>query len=145
MSRERRLPHSEAVHRRRILAATRQAAVFKVNERITERSQAGQRLAEIEELLSPDNQSLSVLNAQELEQTRTGLEIEHIWLQFKLGSISQPEKERLLKSKFDELEQANPDMYQWLVSKNEQGLSMAERIRDKVIPPTRVAGYYTKR
>jgi len=145
VSRERRLPHSEAVHRRRILAATRQAAVFKVNERITERSQAGQRLAEIEELLSPDNQSLSVLNAQELEQTRTGLEIEHIWLQLKLGSITQPEKEQLLKSKFDELEQANPDMYQWLVSKNEQGLSMAERIRDKVIPPTRVAGYYTKR
>ena len=116
-----------------------------MNERITERSQAGQRLAEIEELLSPDNQSLSVLNAQELEQTRTGLEIEHIWLQLKLGSITQPEKEQLLKSKFDELEQANPDMYQWLVSKNEQGLSMAERIRDKVIPPTRVAGYYTKR
>ena len=145
MSRERRLPHSEAVHRRRILAATRQAAVFEVNERITERSQAGRRLAEIEELLSPDNQSLSVLNAQELEQTRTGLEIEHIWLQFKLGSKTQPEKEQLLKSKFDELEQANPDVYQWLVSKNEQGLSMAERIRDKVIPPTRVAGYYTKR
>lgn len=140
-----RLSHSEAVNRRRILAATRQAAVFDVNEKITERNQAGRRLAQIEELLSPDNQSLSILNAQELEQTRTGLEIERIWLQFKFSIITTAEKQQLLTSKFDELEQANPDVYQWLFSENEHGLSMAQRIRDKVIPPIRVAGYYTKR
>ncbi|MDP2860831.1 MAG: hypothetical protein Q8N98_03915, partial [bacterium] len=87
----------------------------------------------------------SVLNAREPEQTRTGLEIEGIWLRFKLGSITQPEKQQLLTRKFDGLKQANPDVYQWLVSKNGDGLSVAERIRDKVMPPTHVAGYHTKR
>ena len=148
MNKERRLPrlpHSEAAHRRRILAATRQAVVFDVSRKIIETSQARQRLEEIGEFLSPDNTSLSFLNAQELEQTRTTLEIEGIWLQCRLGIITQPEKQQLLTSKFDELEQTKPDVYQWLVAKSEHGLSMAEQIRDKVFPPTRFAGYYTKR
>ncbi len=140
-----KLPHSEAVYRRRILAATRQAVVFDIDKKILETSQAQERLEEIGKLLSPDDTSLSLLNAQELGQTRTGLEIEQIWLQFKLGMITPAEKQQLLANKFDELEKSNPDVYQWLVSGSEHGLSMAERIRDKVMPPIRVEGYYTKR
>ena len=133
------------MHRRRVLAAARQAAVFDVDEKIIEKEQARRRLEQIEELLTPGNTSLSLLNNEEREQTRNGLEIELIWLQFKLGRITQVEKQQALSTKFDELEKVNPDVYQWLTSRNEQGLSMAERIRDKVIPPIRVAGYYTKR
>lgn len=100
---------------------------------------------EIDQILSPDDQTLSIMNIQEREQTRTGLEIEQIWLQLKFGMITQAEKEKLLSSKFDELEQAKPDVYRWLTSRNEHGLSMAERIRDKVMPPIRIAGFHAKR
>lgn len=143
-SKERR-SHGEAVHRRRILAATRQGEVFDVNKKILETSQAQERLEEIEKLLSPDDTTLSLLNAQEREQTRASLEIEGIWLQFRLGIVTQPDKQRLLTGKFDELEKTKPDVYQRLVTKSDQGLSMAERIRDKVIPPSNIAGFYTKR
>ncbi len=140
-----RLPHGKAVNRRRILAETRQRAVFNVDQRIIERSQAERRLMEIDQILSPDDQTLSIMNDQEREQTRTGLEIERIWLQFKFSMITPVEKQRLLAGKFDELEKTKPDLYNWLVARNEDELSMAERIRDKVMPPIRVAGYYTKR
>lgn len=99
---------------------------------------------EIDQILSPDDQTLSIMNIQEREQTRTGLEIEHIWLQLRLGIITPAEKQRLLAGKFDELEKHKSSLYRWL-TENEHGLSMAERIRDKVMPPIRVAGYYTKR
>jgi len=136
--------HGEAVNRRRILAETRQRAVFNVDQRIIERSQAGRRLTEIDQILSPDDKTLSIMNIQEREQTRTGLEIEHIWLQLKLDIITQAEKERLLADKFDELEKHKPSLYRWL-TENEHGLSMAKQIRNKVMPPIRVTGYYTKR
>lgn len=139
-----RLPHSEAVHRRRILAAKRKAEVFDVNKKILETSQAQERLEEVRRLLSPDDTTLSSLNPQELEQTRTALEIESIWLQFKLGIITQADKQKLLTGKFDELKETKPNVYTWLIDENEHGLSMAEKIRDKVIPPTHVGGYYTK-
>lgn len=139
-----RLSHSKVKHRRGTLAEARRG-VFDVDKRIIDRSQAERRLAQIEELLSPDNQSLSTLDAQELELTRTGLEIEYIWLKLKLGIITQTENQQLLTSRFDELQQTKPDVYQWLVLENEHGLSMAQWIRNKVFPPTLVAGFYTKR
>ncbi len=139
-------PRGEAIHRRRILAVARRFAVFDPDERIIEMSQAKQRLAYIDQLLSPDDPTLSDLNDQEREQTQTGVEIERIWLQLKLGRITQEEKKRLLAGKFDELERDKPGVYNWLVARDKHGgLSMAERIRDKVMPPTRVEGYHTKR
>lgn len=102
-------------------------------------------MTEIDQILSPDDRTLSVMNDQEREQTRTGLEIEHIWLELKLGIITQADKERSLSGMFDGLEKDNPDVYNWLVARNDHGLSMAERIRDKVMPPVYVGGYHTKR
>ncbi len=145
MDKERKLPHGEAKHRRKVLADARRKEIFDLDKKIIEKDQAGQRLARIEELLSPGNKNLSDLNPLVLEQTRTGLEIERIWLQYRLEIITQPQRQQLLNSVFDELEQNSPGIYQWLFLKNEHELCMAERIRDKVIPPKRVAGYYTKR
>lgn len=147
MSKEskKRLSHGEAVHRRRILAKMRQETVLNVDQRIIEKRQAEWRLMEIDQILSPDDETLSIMNIQEREQTRTGLEIERIWLQLRLGIIPPAEKQRLLAGKFDELEEVKPDVYAWLVARNKHGLSMAERIRDKVMLPLYVGGYYTKR
>ena len=113
----------------------RQPAVFNVNEKIFGNEQAKRRLDQVEDLLKPDNQTLSALNEQERERTRSGLEIEHIWLQFKLGVITAEEKRYQLSSKFDELEQGKPTVATWLFQKNERKLSMVERIRNKVMPP----------
>ncbi len=143
VSKERR-PHGEALHRRRTLAVARQG-VFEINQKILETSQAKERLEEIGKLLSPEDATLSRLSPQEREQTRAMIEIESIWLQFRLNIITQPKKQQLLTDKFDELEKANPNVYGLLFSRDEQGLSMVERIRDNVFPPTRIVGYYTKR
>lgn len=145
---ERRIPqrsHGEAVHRRRLLAEARQKAVFNIDQRIIDRSQAERRLVEIDKILSPDDQSLAIMDREERERTKVGLEVEHIWLEFRLGIITSAEKQSKLAVKFDEVWLDNEDRFNWLTSKNEHGVSMAEKIRDKVIPPMRVAGYYTKR
>lgn len=135
--------HGEAVHRRRELAAKRQE-VFDISQRIMKRIEVKERLAEIEKLLSPDDLTLSVMNLQERERTRAELEIEQIWLQLKCGVITKAQQLQSLTSKFDELEKAKPDVYHSLV-RNDHGLSIAQQIRDNVMPPIRVAGYYTKR
>lgn len=136
----------EAIHRRKILAETRRRVVFSVDEKIIDKEQAAARLTEVNTLLDLENLGLSVFTPQELEQTRAGLEIEQIWIRYKLGIISSvEEKNRLLQTKFNELEQTKPGTYQWLTSRDDRGLSMAERIRDKVMPPIRVAGFHTKR
>jgi len=135
--------HGEAVHRRRILADRRQE-VSDINKRIVDRIQGKQSLEEIGKLLSPDDLTLSIMNIQEREQTRAELEIKQIWLQLKLGMITQEQQKQLLTSKFDELENGKADVYHWLVD-NAHGPSRAQQIRDNVMPPIRVAGYYTKR
>lgn len=142
MSKE-RLSHGKAVNRRRILAETRQNAVLDTDKHIIEKEQARKRLMEIDHLLLPDNQTLSMMNKQELEQTQTGLEIERVWLQLKLGVITPAQKQQVLTDKFDQLKKHKPALYKWLTN-NEHNLSMAERIRDKVNPPIHVGGYYTK-
>lgn len=147
-NKERYIPHrshSEAVNRRRILAIARRTAVLNVDARILEKNQARDRLAEIDQYLSPDDQTLSMMTDPELDQTRTGLEIERTWLQLKLGIITPAEKEQSLAGIFEEVEKNKPEVSGWLNARNEHGLSMKERIRDKVMPPIRVAGYYTKR
>lgn len=85
------------------------------------------------------------MNDQEREQTLTSLEIERLWLQLKLGIITQAEKQQSLEGICKELKENKPDVYNWLFAEDKQGLSMARRIRDKVFPPIYVGQYYTKR
>jgi len=135
--------HGEAVHRRRALADGRQG-VSEINKRIIDRIQGKQRLEEIGNFLSPEDLTLASMQHPQQEQTRAELEIEQMWLQLKLGMITQEQQRQLLTSKFDELEKGKADVYHWLVD-NANGPSRAQQIRDKVMPPIRIAGYYTKR
>lgn len=137
--------HGEAVNRRRILAIARKTAVLNVEARITDKNQARDRLIEIDRTLSPDDQTLSEMTDPEREQTRTGLEIERIWLQLKLNIITPAEKELSFAGIFKELEKKS-DVHNWLFAEDQHGLSMMVRIRDKVMPPAiYVGGYHTKR
>ena len=100
---------------------------------------------EIDHYLSPEDQSLSIMTVRERDQTRTGLEIERLWLQLKLGIITQPEKQQSLEGICNELKEYKPDVYNWLFAEDQHGLSMVKRIRDKIFPPIYVGQYYTKR
>ncbi len=138
-------PHGESVNRRRILAIARKTTVLDVEARIIDNSQARVRLTEIDRILSPEDETLSIMTDPERDQTRTGLEIERIWLQLKLDIITQADKQRSLEGIFKDAEENKPDVYNWLFAGDQHGLSMPERIRDKVFPPIYVGKYYTKR
>jgi hypothetical protein len=120
-------------------------AVLNIDARIIDKNQARERLEEIGQYLSPEDKTLSIMTDQEREQTLTGLKIERIWLQLKLGIITQPEKQSSLAGIFNEAEKKKSGVYDWLDARNKDGLSMKERIRDKVFPPIYVGKYYTKR
>jgi hypothetical protein len=119
--------------------------VLDVDARIIDKRQARERLMEIDQYFSPEDQSLSIMNDQEREQTLTSLEIERLWLQLKLGIITQAEKQQSLEGICKELKENKPGVYNWLFAEDKQGLSMVRRIRDKVFPPIYVGQYYTKR
>jgi hypothetical protein len=138
------LSRGEAVNRRRALAIARKTALLDIDARILEKQQARDRLQEIDWELSPESLTFSEMTQPELDQTRVALEIERIWLQSKLGIITPVEKQRSFDDIFKKI-QRKPEVHRWLTSENEHGVSMLQRIRDKVIPPIRIEGYYTKR
>lgn len=144
MSKE-HLSKSERIHRRRALADHRRHDLDVVSRQIIKKIEAKNRIMEIDALLSPKNPTLRLLAPMESEQTRASLEIEKIWLQLKCGMIKQDEHSQLLQQKFTDLEKKMPDVYHWLTDMNLDTLSRAQQIRNKVIPPIRIEGFYTKR
>ena len=137
------LSYGGAKHRRRELSSFRKEAAD-LNRRITEKVDARDRLAQIGSRLSGDP-TLFIANLMEREQTRAELEIEQIWLQRKLGFITEGQQQQLLSREFNKLEKGKPDVYNWLVGTDLHGPTRAQQIRDRVIPPIRIAGYPTKR
>jgi hypothetical protein len=138
------LPHGEKIDRRRKLSAFGKD-VNNVNRRIMERVQARERLTVIGKLLSPGDRTLSEMSHPQQEQNRAELEIEEIWLKFKLGIIKQAEQQRSLAEKFNDLEKGKPDVYHWLTDTDFHGPSRAQQIRTKVIPPIYIGKFHTKR
>jgi hypothetical protein len=137
------LSYGDAKHRRRELSTFRKD-VSELNKRITEKLNAQDRLAEIGARLSGDP-TLSIANPLEREQTRAELEVEQLWLQLKLGFISQGQQQQLLSREFNKLEKGKPGVYNWLVGTDFHGPTKAQQIRDKWFPPIRIAGFTTKR
>lgn len=144
MSKE-QLSKSERIHRRRTLADHRRHDLDIVSRQIIKKIEARNRITEIDRILSPKNPVLRLLAPMEREQTRAILEIEKIWLQFKCGMIKQDEHSQLLQQKFTELENGKPDIYHWLTDMQLDTLSRVQQIRNKVFPPVRIGGFYTKR
>ncbi len=144
MSKE-QLSRSEKIHRRRTLADHRRHDLDVVSRQIIKKIEAKNRLTEIEKILSPKNPVLRLLAPMEQEQTRASLEIEQIWLKLKCGMIKQDEHSQLLQQKFTQLEKKLPDVYHWLTDMQGRNPSRAQLIRNQVIPPIRIDGFYTKR
>lgn len=130
---------SGAVQRRRALAAARREITPDYFEReIRTRQEAEERLQKNREILGQEDNLTSKENVS--------LTIENIWLKFKLDRLSQAERQSQLQKFLNDLEGKAPDIYNWLTSAEfTNWVSPLVRIRDRVIPPKTIEGYYTKR
>lgn len=145
MEREKLTP-SESVHRRRVLAEERKKGLPPgfLEQQVSDSIQAERRLGEIEFLLDAGKPEKSL--AQDLTPViEASLRAEKVWLQFRLGRITQAERQSHLQRMLNSLEDEQPDVFRWLTEEDDEGLSPFVRIRDKVIPPSKAGGYYTKR
>lgn len=123
----------ESIRRREALAESRRE---RASERpvLTVEEKDRKRLGEIEELLGGE---LS-------DQDRASLMIEKIWWNFKLERISADERTSMLQRVLNQLKKKSPPLYNWL-NAEKNGVSPLAEIRNKVYPPVKVGGYYTKR
>lgn len=134
MSKERERPsHSAAVHRRRVLAQERREPSPAL---IGRQPEEPQRLSDVVKLLKSDSL---------ISQERASLEVEAVWLQFKSGRMSSSNRQSTLTRLLDNMEKTQPEVYRWLTIEGKDGVSPLTEIRDKVIPPVKIAGYHTKR
>lgn len=127
---ERKFIRREKARDRQDIAKINQHIEINVNKHL---------LAAVGKLLSPEDLTLSALPHPQQEQTRASLEIKQIWLKLKCGVINQEQNKQLLSEKFDKLQGAMPDVYYWLVHTNLDGPSRAQKIRDEIFPPIRIA------
>lgn len=132
----------EKIHRRRDMAEER-----KKTPPVPPVRKAGEaeslevRLINIEVVLSPTNLALKELKPQRIAE----MEFERIWLLAKVEGMRDAERQSLLQKELNRWEEKNPEVFKHLTTVNGNGLTPLARIRDSVIPPRLVSGYYTKK
>lgn len=131
------LPPSESAYRRRVLAEERRAYLPDVHEIIRSKEAAGRRLEEVEKKLE-ENDGLPV-------EERAKLEVEEIWLQFRLGEIGDPERQSRLQLLLNRLEAEHPDVLERLTAEDKDHRTILSQIVKRVMPPTTETSYHTKR
>jgi len=80
-----------------------------------------------------------------LPKQKASLEIELIWLEFRTGEITLEERQFCLQKKLDVWEKEEPDLFNWLIGENGNGLNPLSRIRDRVIPSRGKRSYFSER
>jgi len=138
---EERLSSSKAAHRRQVLAEERRKPEKLLMQGIREKVLAEKRIVEVEQLLNSKGKKTTEI----LPKDKVSLEIELIWLRFRLERITPAERQSLLQKKLNALEQESPEIFNWLTTENESGFAPLARIRDSVMPPIEIKGYHTKR
>lgn len=143
MNRE-RLPFGIAAQRRQVLAEERSRLDYterQIEHGIREKGLAERRLVEVKDLL--DSQTSRPL--RDCTSEEIGLRVELIWLEFRLERITQAKRQSQLQGLLNGLEVENPEVFQWLTGEDEEGKTELARIRNQVIPPIDIKGFYTKR
>lgn len=143
VSKRKKPSRSQAAQRRKVLSEARRIAIPDIDHKIFERHQAAKRLVDVDTQLDPEkNPDMSKLDPLVL----ASLEAERIWLQFSLDFITSSERQSLHTQLLRKLEQDQPDVYEQLMTRNEHGgKSLFIQIGDKVMPPTTIGGYHTRR
>lgn len=136
-----RLSHSKAVHRRTVLAEERgKLSSGFLLQKIVDGEQAARRFGEVKSILEQTPSELELT-----PQERASLQIELIWLELKLERIKPSERDSRLQGTLNVLQTEMPEVYEWLTTENSNNLSPLANIRNRVFPPTKIGGYYTKR
>ena len=142
-----RLTPSQAVHRRQVIAEERRKPDnFEIV--LLERGQAERRFRQVQHLLNSHGVGLNKLAEKEklsLDQARLSLEIEDIWLRFRLDYLSQADRQSLLDDKLKTLKEGSPELFAWLTAPDENEKTLLVKIRDKAIPPITIGGFHAKR
>ena len=102
-----------------------------LEQRISEDGQVGRRLKEIRDLFSLEK------SRKLAPEERASLEVEVIWLEFRTGKITSEERQSCLQKKLNVWEKEEPDLFNWLIGVNGNGLNPLSRIRDRVIPSSK--------
>ena len=76
---------------------------------------------------------------------RVSLKIEVIWLGFRVGRLTETERQALLQKELNALAKENPIVLGWLNEENGNGSTRLAKIRDRVMPPSKIGNYHTKR
>jgi len=100
-----------------------------LEKKVVDERDARRRLRVIEELIG------SEVSSQLAPRERASLEIEAIWLEFRIGKITSEERQRCLQDKLDIWKKKEPDLFEWLVCQEDNQPNPLSRIRDRIIPP----------
>jgi len=133
VDKERELGCSQIAPRRRLLSSAHRPMLPDdfFQRRISEDEQAEKRLEEIRGLLDLE------ISRKLAPRERAILEVELIWLEFRIGRITSEERQSRLLKKLDVWEKEEGDLFNWLIGENGNGFNLLSRIRDRVISPRR--------
>ena len=136
---DRDLSSGEATNRRRVLAQERREIPQDPLDRVIRtRQEAEERLCYITKTLDQENNLTP--------QGRASFKIETIWLEFKLGRTTSAERQSAWQRFLNQLKKEDSDVYTWLLEEEEKkGTSPLAIIRDRIFPPEKIGGYYSKR
>lgn len=134
-----------AKHRRRVLAeARREKGPMPLQTTIADIEQAQRRLEQVQR--ESARREISELSVDlEIVKKTVALGMEEVWLEFRLGRITQAERQSAIQRGLNTLEKEQPDIYNWLMGEDPNGETELARIRDRVFPPKRIGGYRVKR
>jgi len=117
--------HGEAIHRRRVLAKER-ASLEYLKEIITETENAEKRAKELDELLKKNG----------LDPTqKTLFFLEGAWAKYRAGSINDGKRMSIIDHELNRVKKENPEIYIWLMTRDENGLNVLAKIRDRFFRP----------
>jgi len=131
LGKERELGYGQIVPRRRSLSTAHRSILPDnfLEHKIREDGEVKIRLKAIRNLFNLET------SGKLAPEERAILEVELMWLEFRTGEITSEERQSCLQEKLDVWEKEEPDLFNWLVGVNGNGLNPLSIIRDRVIPP----------
>lgn len=120
-----KLSHGEAIHRRRVLAKER-ASLEYLKGIITEKEKAEDRVKELDGLLQKDG-----LDTTE----KTLFFLEGAWAKYRAGFINEDKRMSMIDHELNKVKEEDPKLYTWLMTRDENGLNVLVKIRDRFFRP----------
>lgn len=120
-----KLSHGEAIHRRRVLSKER-ASLEYLKGIISDKENAEKRVKELDELLQKNG----------LDPTqKTLFFLEGAWAKYRAGFINENKRTSIIDHELNRVKKENPEIYIWLMTRDENDLNVLAKIRDRFFRP----------